>query len=255
MSFWHRVALSMLLLDLSSQSCILAQDFAIRTKVFEDGGKEPRSEHLTVFQGEKIYDFALSQPETISIFDTVSRQFVLADRKAATRTALSADDLIRFAADEQSRALKTRNTLVRFAADPTFEKSYDPETGKLLLTSKVWDYEVHSHPVTDSKRLQRYNEFANWFAYLNAMFTPFPPALRLELNRSLDQHGCLPDQVLVRVKQNGRTVVTLESRHEMISELTPNELQHVKAWEKLEPNLKSIEFVAYRQAQLDQASR
>ena len=162
------------------------------------------------------------------------------------QTSLSADELIRFAAAEQAQALNAKNDLARFAADPKFTETFDAESGHLSLTSPVWDYFVETRRVEDREMLKRYGEFANWFTYLNALFRPLPPAVRLELNGVLDRHGCLPERVVVQIKRNDRVVVEQQSRHELIAPIGEKELQRVRDWEQEQADYRLVEFPVYR---------
>jgi hypothetical protein len=94
--------------------------------------------------------------------------------------------------------------------------------------------------------LKRYTEFANWYTYLNALFRPLPPGVRLELNRVLDQRHCLPERVVVRIKQRGKVVVEQQSRHQLISPLTPRELAQITAWQQEQSDFRSVDFATYR---------
>ncbi len=182
----------------------------------------------------------------MTVFDTKSRQFVLARRNGQVQTTLSADELVRFAATELAQAQKADNELVRFAADPHFTESYAADTGHLSLTSAVWDYHVETRHVDDLELLKRYGEFANWFTYLNVLVRPLPPAVRLELNRVLDKHSCLPERVVVQIKRDDQVVVEQHSRHELIMPLRENELQRIRVWEEQQADYPAVEFAAYR---------
>ncbi len=243
-----RLGLALLLLG---QGRALGEDFAIRTEVIDPRDQTTLAENLTVFQAGKIYDFMMSEPRAVTEFDTDARRFVLADRALGIRTALSADELVRFAATEHAKAMESSSPLIRFAANPRFEETYDAKAGTISLTSPHWDYEVTGSKWDDPEKLRRYGEFANWYTYLNAMFSPFPPGLRLELNRTLDRRAWWPQHVLVRIKRDNRVVTTRASRHHLISPLTEVERELVQAWQAEQAKLEFADFVAYRKDHLD----
>lgn len=228
-----------------------AGDFAIRTRTGDQGQATAMSENLTVFQGGKIYDFQLTHPHSVSVFDVERRQFLLALPDEGIQTTVGADELVRFAADEQTKASSSKNELVRFSANPRFKEEFDAASGRLRLSSAVWDYEVETTPSQDPAFSRQYSEFANWFTYLNAMFSPLPPAIRLELNQVLDRHQRLPRQVSVRVKRPGKRDVERQSRHELIMSLGAGETQPITTWQSQQPSLRYVDFASYRKKQVE----
>lgn len=219
---------------------LLAETFAIHTTVHSRGESEPSAEHVTIFTEGQILDFLLTSPERVTQFDSASRQFMLAMPGQKKKTNLSADELIQFAATEQGRAEASSSALIRFAAKPTFREQFDRDSGTLSLTSPHWDYLVQASRDASPEVLSRYGEFANWYTNLNALFRPIPPAVRLELNRVLDRHGCLPTQVRVRIKRDGDVLLEQESRHELILHLTQREEQLLARWKEAAPTCESV---------------
>jgi hypothetical protein len=238
----------MLACVLSCCAELTGEDFAIRTRIYARGDARPIAENLTVFQSSKIYDFQRSEPRSVSVFDVDSRRFLLAIPDEGIQTTVAADELIRFAADEQAKAAASASELVKFAANPRFEEEYQADQRRLLLTSPVWNYQVEAIATASPDVLHRYSQFANWFTYLNAMFSPLPPAVRLELNRSLDRHACLPSRVIVQVKRDGKVLIERESRHELIAALGPDQRQPISDWLSQQPDLRYVDFATYRQS-------
>lgn len=229
-----------------------AEDFAIRTQIFQDDQPRAVAENLTVFRDDAIYDFLITEPQTATIFDVPGRRFTLTDPGRSQQTVVAADELIRFASEEHTKALKSPNELVRFATAPKFEESFDEATGRLTLTSPLWDYEVETESWSDAEQAKRYGEFVHWYAYLNAMFRPLPPGLRLELNQALARHHRYPTRVIVRIKQNGDVVMRQESRHQVIKQLTASETKRLENWLENQPSLHLTDFVSFRRSQLKQ---
>jgi hypothetical protein len=221
-----------------------AEDFAISTQVFEGGRPDPLAENLTVFQANRIYDFALTPPQRGTMFDAAARLFRLTDESSQTQSTLTVEELLQFVAAEQTRARESRNPLVRFAAAPSFSEKFDPTSGQLELRSPFWDYEVATMAAPDSDRSQQYQLFAHWYTHLNALFRPLPPGVRIRLNERLAEHARLPVRVVARVKQEGKVVVEQESRHQMIWSLTDRERQEVQ---QCEAQLATYRQVAFRE--------
>jgi hypothetical protein len=230
--------------------CQLAagDDFAISTQVFAGNATKSVADNMTIFFAGKIYDFADTAPREVTVFDTTARQFILAQPDARLQTSLSAEQLLQFAAAEQARAQQSRSQLIRFAANPTFAETFDAASGRLSLTSPVWDYDVETQPIANRGLLKRYIEFANWYTYLNALFRPIPPAVRLELNRVLDQRECMPLRVAVRIKRDGKVVVEQQSRHRLIMALGEGELKRIEQWERVRTSCETVDFATYHAA-------
>jgi len=239
MAFRLPTLLGIALFHLLTQS-LLAETFAIHTTVHSRGESKPAAEHITVFTDGQIVDFLLSDPERVTQFDSASRQFILAIPGEKKKTTLSAEELIQFAATEQGRAEASSSELIRFAAKPAFREQFDRDAGTLSLTSPHWDYLVQTSRDASPDTLARYGEFANWYTNLNALFRPIPPAVRLELNRVLDRHGCLPTQVRVRIKRDGQVIQEQESHHELVPHLTQREDELLARWKKAAPTCESV---------------
>lgn len=223
-----------------------AETFAIHTQVYSDGEKAPVAENVTIFEDERIVDFLVTEPTRVTVFEIPSRKFTLALNGAKKKTVLTAEELIRFAATEQTRALESNSELVRFAASPSFRESFNDKTGVLTMTSPHWDYHVNTSRDVSPTVLDRYSEFANWYTHLNALFRPVPPGVRLELNRALAQHACLPTRVAVRIKRSGRTQHEQESKHQLIHSLTDNETKLLADWKLNEPKMEAVSLDQFR---------
>jgi hypothetical protein len=222
--------------------------FAIRTRIYADDAKQPVATNLTIFQADTIYDFNDLHPSTVTVFDRKSRTFTLAQCEARVQTVLAASDIVRFAARQQAEAQRSDNELVRFAADPTFDESFDEDSGRLSLTSAYWDYQVTTRRLDDEWMRRSYAEFANWYTYLNSLFRPLPPGVRLKLNEVLDERRSLPQRVVVQIKRGGRVIVRQESRHELVLPLTMDEHSRVTAWQEASSGFRSVDFGTYRQS-------
>ena len=239
MTFRLLTLLGIALFHLPAQS-LPAETFAIHTTVHSRGESQPTAEHITVFTEGQILDFLITSPERVTQFDSATRQFTLALPGEKKKTTLSAEELIQFAATEQGRAEASSSELIRFAAKPSFREQFDRDAGTLSLTSPHWDYMVHATRDASPEILSRYGEFANWYTNLNALFRPIPPAVRLELNRVLDRHGCLPTQVRVRIKRDGDVILEQESRHEIVSPITAREEGLLEKWKKTAADCESM---------------
>jgi hypothetical protein len=243
---WRKFLLAIGAVSVCCQLAGADKSFAIKTQVFSDGKDQPVAENVTIFQADKVYDFTDTRPASVTVLDTKTLRFVLARRDEQIQTVLSTEELVRFAATQTAEAQQSDNDLVRFAGNPTFVESFDAESGRLTLTSPLWDYRVETRRMDDQEMLRRYAEFATWYTYLNAVFRPLPPGVRLELNAALDRHHCLPEHVVVRIKRNGKVVVEQQSRHELISPLGKRERSQIATWQQEQADFRSVDFATYR---------
>ena len=232
-----------------------AAEFAIESDVFVDNDPKPFATNVTIFSDGLIYDFAVKPDDRVTVLNSEAKRFLLADTRKQTQSSLSVDELIRFVAAQQQAATQSKMDLIRFAASPEFETAYNEKTGQLSLSSDHWDYRVETTPIEDATIGAQYNEFAKWFTQLNALFRPIPPAVRMELNRELQQRSRLPVRVTVHLKKNGRTTVRQESRHRLITKLTQRERQMLDNWKDRKAAYLRMPFHEFRLTQLPPAPK
>lgn len=183
---------------------LLAQDFRVDTDVFLgelEEEEETFSEHLTLFHGPVIYDFAVKGPEEITIFKLQDGEISLLDVKRRIRADLKTSELLDFSA--QIKAIGTSKQGGDLVA-PKFEVTFDAELKSLELVSRKITYRATGIAVSDPSIATRYREFTDWYARLNSMRPPNPPHFgRLELNRELADRGLLPQDIERTVNLGG----------------------------------------------------
>ena len=108
-----RLLLSAALVMLSAVAS--GQEFRMDTEVFVGDEKTPAVETLTIFVDGRVYDFLLSQQE-ITIFDPSRAQFVLLDEARRVKATVFTQDLMAFALELESHAVKEKHALLAFAA-------------------------------------------------------------------------------------------------------------------------------------------
>src|SRR5262245_827621 len=104
------------------------QDFRVDTEVFYGQEKQPALETLTIFAGGTVYDFLLSQPREVAIFDSRNGRFVLLDEGRQVKSEVNAQDLLEFTATLEAEAAKRKQPLVAFVAHPQFETTFEELT-------------------------------------------------------------------------------------------------------------------------------
>jgi hypothetical protein len=187
------------------------QDFRVETDVYLGGKKQPESQHLTLFSGHLVYVFTLAGKDDngrqeITILDTSKGskgRVILLDVNRRQRAELTTADLLDFTAKIKKLA---RGNKKRGFLDPDFEVTFDKEQQTLELSSSKITYRATGIEPKQPDAVNRYREFADWYARLNAMRPGnIPPFARLELNRALAAKGLLPEEI-VRTLRLGRVL-------------------------------------------------
>ena len=179
------------------------ENFRIETKIFVGDAEEPASQTTTLFQGGVVYDF-LAEPEQIAVFRKPGGgkpgRFILLDPQRRVRTELSTDQLAGAMNKLRNWAARQRDPLLKFAANPQFEESFDRTTGQLLLASHEESYTIKTEPADAPDALAEYREFLDWYTRLNALLAAGPPPEpRLQVNAALARYQIVPVTVeLVR---------------------------------------------------------
>ena len=178
-------------------SLVLAQaatagEFRCDTEIFVGTEKKPVQESLTIFTETAVYDFLLTKPEEITVYDLAHGRITLLDKSRKARTTIATDDLLRFTA--AYKTARPESELFAFCVQPVFAES--EEEGRVVLKGKPLMYRVATSKPGAAGAQKRYREFADWSARLNAMRAGnLPPFARMELNQVLAAKGMLPEEV------------------------------------------------------------
>ena len=173
-----------------------AEGFRIETKIFVGDEEKPASETTTLFLDGVVYDF-LKEPAQTAVFrkPTGGRpgRFILLNDQHRIRTEFSTEQLTRAMDKVRTWAGRQTDPFLKFAADPEFEESFEPESGQLVLASHLENYAVATTPVEHADAAAEYREFLDWYAQLNTLLTGGPPPEpRLRLNEALARHKVVP---------------------------------------------------------------
>jgi hypothetical protein len=211
-----------------------AQDFRFESDVFVENEREPVLQHLTLFTGNLVYDFALGSADEVTMFDAQKGRVVLMNLATKTQTEVSTDTILAFTTKIKQIALANRNGPVAL----TFRVETDDSEEAVTVTSDHVTYTAIGMPAEQLGADDRYREFADWYARLNAMRPGnLPPFGRLELNRELANRQWLPKEIT-------RTLVIdklLRKRQEVSS-------KHIVAWQLTNTDRRRIQDVAGYQA-------
>ncbi|HEX5103132.1 MAG TPA: hypothetical protein VFV87_04945, partial [Pirellulaceae bacterium] len=216
-----RLALTFALLA-GAPAIAAGQEFRIDTELFIGKQKEPRVETLTLFSGGMIYDFLLSRPEEISLFDPVRGRFTLLDPARKLRCGLSTQDVLNYCLALETHAAESKDPLFQFAASPQFTPQVEEfaENGqqrtRLVMAGKPLEYAAVAYHPEQPEAVSAFRSFTDWYARLNAMRPGgLPPGARLELNRALAERGLVPLEITCTLAAPNvlASKTSLRSRH------------------------------------------
>lgn len=181
-----------------------AEDFRIATQVYsgEEGKEEQISESLTLFRAGTVYDFVLSRPRAVTIFEPEAQRIFVLEPSRRQKVCIWCDELARFSEQLRVQAQRSSQPVLRFLAHPGFDQAYDQAAGRLILRSEWLEYRVETRPMPSDAVVRQYREFADTYARLNAYLNvgALPPGGRLALNEALAELQLMPREVeLVRL--------------------------------------------------------
>jgi hypothetical protein len=176
-----------------------AQEFRIETDVYIGEATEAASHTVTLFEKSAVYEFVES-PKQIIIYRTGVKdgrgQFILLDSELERRTDVDVARVEKLMEKLSKWAAEHKDPLLKFAANPQFEETFDAERGSLTLANPEWTYRVATIEAEDAAALQRYHDFTDRFAELSSMmYNSPPPGPRLALNAALAKHGVVPVEI------------------------------------------------------------
>lgn len=193
------VAVMFSLLSAADSPSAAGQEFRIETEIYVGEEPEPVSHTVTLFEKAAVYEF-MDNPQQIIVYrqgqEGKSGQFILLDTVRERRTDVEVDRVEKLMHKMTDWAADHKDPLLKFAAKPTFEETFDVESGSLTLANKEWTYRAATIKADDTAKLTRYREFTDRYAELSAMmFNSPPPGPRLALDAALAKHGVVPVEI------------------------------------------------------------
>lgn len=190
------------------------ESFRVETDIFVGKQTEPL-QYLTLFTDRIVYDFRVTKPEEITIYDWDRHRIVLIDPARKSKATLVTDEVLGFTA-----ALKTHvsesNPIFYAATHPNFGELVETEDGWFALANKHITYRFKGSAPKNAENVARYREFADWSARLSAMRPGnLPPFARIDANKQLAERGWLPEEVerIIDPARLGQKKVEVRSRH------------------------------------------
>jgi hypothetical protein len=241
-----RLAMSMGLL-LASALPAAAQEFRIDTELFVGKEREPAAETLTLFSGGLIYDFLLTKPEEITLFDPLRGRFTLLDPVRKIRSGVATQEVLEYMLALESHAVAAKDPLFSFAAKPAFTPNVEEyeENGqklvRLTLTGKPLEYVAVARKPERPEAVRAVRSFSDWFARLNAMRGNLPPGARMELNKSLAERDLIPLEITRTI--GGKVV---RSRHLVTWTLSGEDRKRIERAGTYLAEFQPVSFDEYR---------
>jgi hypothetical protein len=227
------------------------EPFRVETDIFVGRETEPL-QYLTLFSGRLVYDFRVTKPEEVTIYDWERNRIVLLDPARKTKASLATDDVLSFTAGIKTHVSES-NTVFHAATHPGFGPLVDEPDGWRKLGNKHITYRFRGTPPKSPDNVARYRDFADWSARLSAMRPGnLPPYARMETNKRIAELGWLPDEVqrIVDPGKLGFRKVEARSRHlfnDLLSETDRKRIERASSWAA---TFQDVGFPEFRDAAL-----
>lgn len=190
-TFTYLVLAPVLVLSWCAATPGTAQEFRIETDVFVGDAKQPVGETLTIFSNGLVYDFLLTGIEEITLFDRKRDRLVLMDTQRKVKTVLTMDDIVTFVAKMKAQLNEEQRSFLVGDADSAVIE----QDGWLKLGNDRVEYRATCVKPKDKSTALEYQQFADWYARLNAMRGNLPPFLRVHLNSEIAKRGLIPKTI------------------------------------------------------------
>lgn len=241
-----------LVLLISAKPAVLAQEFRITTRVYNESsetgsGRAPViSRSLSLFHAGKVYDY-IDTVDEIIIFEPAHHRFTILNTRRAMAAHVHFDEvkrLLKLRRSETQNYLSQLDTTgnpvaervsssLLFQMDPQFEEKFDAERNQLLLDGGLLRYRVECADHDSAEVVQAYLAYADWIARLNSVLHPqsLSPESRLALNASLRKLGKVPTEVELHAAFESD--LHLRARHKFGWHLDRLDRSLIHKWETL----------------------
>ena len=239
-------------------SCVSGDSFKVETVVRMQASDQAKPTELsrstTLFVGGVVYDFLTCSaasatgdaelpalPDEIMVVDMQARALTLLNVQQAQKASLTFDMLRDFASAVSAESRTgTHKPLVQFAAAPQFERSWEPASNQLRLTSALLTYDLDLLQPEDLRAVEFYRAFADAAARLATMTPGFPADARLELNREIAAQRRLPAAVRKTIADQVYT-----SEHQYFWQLTEQDRAQIGSIKMALNQSDDVGFVDY----------
>ncbi len=248
---------------LSTPPTLVGQQFRIESMVYAGDSNEVASENLTLFDGDKVYDFMLlpREPTKVSeivIFDFSDQRFTLLDTLRRLKLELSQADLTQLLATMKSSESFSED--MRFLVQPAFKEEFDAVGNILELRSNQIMYRVKGEPIRDDNVWKAYGKFVDAYTQLNATDPrKLPPFAHMFLNQAIKAHRLMPTEVAMTLDMPDRSGlgnhrITATSKHSAMWSLSDQDRQKIEQAGKLAKQFSETTLGVFRRLETSQAA-
>jgi hypothetical protein len=239
---------------LAAQGAAAGEDFRVENAIFAGSEKEPCVESTTIFYSGIVYDY-LKSPAEVTVFDKNNGRFVLLDLARRVKTEVPIEKVSTLCQHLKTWAAGQKDPLLRFLANPRFDETFDPPSGKLTLSSPPVTYDLLTASAESPQVAQDYREFSDWYCQLNTLLNPGsrPPFARMAVNAALERHQRLPQQVELTLRPEGfpPKKVLIRSEHQIVGRLVDSDRDRVAQTDQYLAIFSPVAFDEYQKKILD----
>lgn len=218
------------------------QEFRVETDVYLDPNPEPIVQTLTIFSEGVVFDFLLTPAEEITVFDRRRERLVLMDTQRKVKTELSLESILGFVAEMKAYMNQHQRELL-LAEEVT---AVTDEGGWLVFGNQRVTYRVEGTEPKDKDAALQYQQFADWYARLNAMRQGnLPPFLRIQINSEVATRGLIPktiERTIVHRQGVTDTKQVLRSQHLTTWRLSTTDRRHIDRASTLMATYPTVSF-------------
>lgn len=234
---------------------VRATEFRVESLVYTDDSQQPYQHRVALFSEKATYDLALASSRRVTILLPEEETLVVIDTIKREYARVSRNDLGRLIAEQQKRINKM-SLDHQAILNPRLQEAWDPHSRTLSLSSSHLTYVAKV--VSESPEIvQRYQEFADWHARLNAIMPGSPsPTPRLGLNKAIAGRVAVPAELTKTHIWGAKNTLRLRSEHLYESRWREDDRRRVKQILATYPAYQEIELFQFlRIAAADEAAR
>lgn len=230
--------------------------FRVETEIMVGEKSEPVVEYLTLFTERVVYDFRVTKPEEVTIFDPDRGRIVLLDPVRKWKSTLTHEEILKFTASLKSH-LDSSNPVFYAAAHPEFGEATE-DGDWVVMQNKYITYRVKGDKPKTTSIVRRYRDFADWSARLNSMRPGnLPPFARIDANQSIAEKGIIPHEVerIVNPNKLGQKKLVVKSRHLTSNILSGTDHKRIEMVGDALTSYEEVPFTQFRDAATQASSQ
>ena len=243
---------------------VCAEQFRMKTSVYQDGQPNPLSINWTVFTEEGIFDFRYDdkqpQPAEVTIYDPQSGQFQLLDVGKKIQTAINKNDLMMFIAKLKAQAVDpAQQHLALFVTPEITVTPEDKQSAEFTVSCEKLTYHAKGISPKMPAMVAAYRGYADKSAQLNTTRGRLPTVfIRTRVNQELATRQLIPDTITLKLlaTRNGKSVpLIFRSRHDTDVQLSGEDQKRLQKAKQYLREFREVSFAEYNEVAAEVASR